>query len=53
MKLILSVLILGVALTNASDAVRGKNDLLRVGVAVYWVCVTVYWAWNVITGVMG
>lgn len=48
MKLILSVVILGVALTNASDAVRGKSDLLRVGVAVYWVCVTAYWAWNVI-----
>ena len=53
MKLILSSLILGVALANASDAVRGKNDYLRVGVAVYWVCVTVYWAWSVITGVMG
>jgi hypothetical protein len=48
MKLILSGLILGVALANACDAVRGKNDLLRVGVAVYWVCVTIYWAWNVI-----
>ncbi len=53
MKLVLSSLILGVALVNASDAVRGKNDLLRVGVAVYWCAVTVYWAWNVITGVMG
>lgn len=48
MKLILSVVILCVALANASDAVRGKSDLLRVGVVVYWVCVTAYWAWNVI-----
>ena len=48
MKLVLSSLILGVALANASDAIRGKSDLLRVGVAVYWCIVTVYWAWNVI-----
>ena len=48
MKLILSSLILGVALANASDAVRGNGDLLRVGVAVYWCVVTSYWAWNVI-----
>ena len=53
MKLVLSALILGVALANACDAVRGKSDLLRVGVAVYWCLVTAYWAWNVITGVMG
>ena len=53
MKLILSVLILCVALVNAGDAIRGKSDLLRVGVAVYWCVVTAYWAWNVITGVMG
>lgn len=53
MKLILSVVILCVALANACDAVRGKNDLLRVGVAVYWVCVTVMWAMTVIEGVMG
>ena len=46
MKLILSALILCVALANASDA--GNNDLLRVGVAVYWCVVTAYWAWNVI-----
>lgn len=50
MKLVLSSLILGVALANASDAVRGKNDLLHVGVAVYWCLVTAYWAWNVIGG---
>ena len=48
MKLILSVLILCVALANACDAIRGKSDLLRVGVAVYWCLVTAYWAWNVI-----
>ena len=48
MKLILSSLILGVALANAADAVRGKNDYLRVGVAIYWIFVTAYWAWNVI-----
>lgn len=48
MKLILSGLILFTALANALDAVRGKSDLLRVGVAVYWCVVTVYWAWNVI-----
>jgi hypothetical protein len=48
MKLILSSVILGVALANACDAIRGKSDLLRVGVAVYWCVVTVYWAWNVI-----
>ena len=48
MKLVLSMVILGVALVNASDAVRGKNDLLRVGVAVYWCLVTAYWAWSVI-----
>lgn len=53
MKLILSSLILCTALANALDAARGKSDLLRVGVAVYWGCVTAYWAWNVITGVMG
>lgn len=51
MKLILSVLILGVALANASDAVRGKNDLLRVGVAVYWCVVSIMWALTVIEGV--
>lgn len=48
MKLVLSMVILGVALANALDAVRGKNDLLRVGVAIYWIFVTAYWAWNVI-----
>lgn len=53
MKLVLSMVILGVALANACDAIRGKSDLLRVGVAVYWCVVTAYWAWNVITGVMG
>lgn len=53
MKLILSGLILCVALANASDAVRERSDMLRVGVAVYWCVVTAYWAWSVITGVMG
>ena len=48
MKLILSVVILCVALANASDAVRERSDLLRVGVAVYWCLVTINWAWNVI-----
>lgn len=50
MKLILSGLILCVALANALDAARGKSDLLRVGVAVYWCLVTAYWAWNVMRG---
>ena len=53
MKLILLAVILYVALANAIDAVRGKSDLLRVGVAIYWCIVAVYWAWNVITGVTG
>lgn len=48
MKLVLSAVILGVALANACDAIKGKSDLLRVGVAVYWCIVAVYWAWNVI-----
>lgn len=50
MKLMLSMVILGVALANACDAVRGKNDYLRVGVAIYWCIVAVYWAWSVIGG---
>lgn len=48
MKLILSALILCMAMANASDAVRERSDMLRVGVAIYWIFVTAYWAWNVI-----
>ena len=48
LKIVLSVLILSVALANASYAVRGNNDYLRIGVAIYWIFVTVYWAWGVI-----
>lgn len=51
MKLILSVVILCVALANACDAIMGKSDLLRVGVAVYWCAVTAMWAMTVIEGV--